>query len=73
MLAYLGGTQVNRILPQASVLANLEAAENLFFIDASFIANQQVENPFLPQVGFATVSRWARRILRLPTRSVGTR
>jgi uncharacterized protein (PEP-CTERM system associated) len=56
MLAYLDGTQVNRILPQASVLANLEAVDNLFFVDASFTANQQVENPFLPRTGFASTN-----------------
>jgi uncharacterized protein (PEP-CTERM system associated) len=56
MLTYVHGTQVDRILPQASVLANLEAVENLFFIDAAFTANQQVENPFLPQAGAASTN-----------------
>jgi uncharacterized protein (PEP-CTERM system associated) len=48
MLGYVDGTQVNRILPRANVLANLEAVDNFFFIDASLFADQFVENPFLP-------------------------
>ena len=35
MIGYVEGTQTSRILPQANVLANLEAIENLFFIDGS--------------------------------------
>ncbi len=42
MLGYVEGTQTSRILPQANVLANLEAIENLFFIDGSIVANQSV-------------------------------
>jgi uncharacterized protein (PEP-CTERM system associated) len=49
MLAYVQGTQADRILPQADVIANLEAVENLFFIDGAITANQAVENPFLPR------------------------
>ena len=56
MLAYVNGTQANEILPQASVLANLEAIENLFFIDASVIANQSFINPFLPRTEFSSTT-----------------
>jgi uncharacterized protein (PEP-CTERM system associated) len=46
MIGYLDGTQVSRILPRANVFANLEAIDDLFFIDASLNVDQQVENPF---------------------------
>lgn len=48
LLAYVNGTQVNRILPTANIRANLEAIDNLFFIDSSLVVSQQVENIFLP-------------------------
>lgn len=46
MIGYADGTQVSRILPRANVLANLEAVDDLFFIDGSIRVDQQVENPF---------------------------
>lgn len=49
MIGYVEGTQTSRILPQANILANLEAIDRLFYIEAALRANQQVLNPFLPQ------------------------
>lgn len=48
-IGYVEGTQTNRILPQANILANLEAIDRFFFIDATLVANQETLNPFLPQ------------------------
>ena len=56
MLHYVDGTQTDRILPQVDILANLEAVENLFFIDASVVANQAVSNPFLPRAEFSSTN-----------------
>ena len=36
-------------MPQANVLANLEAIDQLFYIEAALQANQSVINPFLPR------------------------
>ncbi len=47
-VGYVDGTQVSSILPRADILANLEAIENLFFVDASIFAGQSVVNPYLP-------------------------
>ena len=47
-LGYVDGTQVSSILPNANIAANLEAIENLFFVDASIFAGQSVLDPFLP-------------------------
>ena len=47
-LGYVDGTQVSSILPNANILANLEAIDNFFFVDASLFAGQSVLNPFLP-------------------------
>jgi len=55
-IGYVDGTQTNRVLPQANVMANLEAVENLFFIDASVMANQSIENAFLPRSEFASTN-----------------
>jgi len=41
MIGYINGVQTSRILPQADVLATLEAIENLFFIDTSILANSR--------------------------------
>jgi uncharacterized protein (PEP-CTERM system associated) len=49
MIGYVDGTQTSRMLPQANILANLEAIDQLFYIDASLRANQSVLNPFLPR------------------------
>ncbi len=49
VIGYASGTQTSRVLPQADVLANLEAVERFFFIEAALRANQEVLNPFLPQ------------------------
>ena len=46
-IGYADGTQTSRILPQANILANLEAIERLFFVEAALVANQDVLNPFL--------------------------
>ena len=54
MVGYVNGVQTSRILPQANILANLEAVEHLFFIDASLLANQNIVNPFLPRSDFAS-------------------
>ena len=56
MLDYVDGTQTSRILPQVDVLANLEAVENLFFIDGSVVANQSLVNPFLPRAEFSSTN-----------------
>ena len=56
MLAYVDGTQVSSILPRANILANLEAIDNLFFVDASLFAGQSVENPFLPRSAFSSTN-----------------
>ncbi len=32
---YVDGVQTNRVLPQANILANLEAIDQLFFIEAA--------------------------------------
>ena len=47
-LWYVDGVQTNRVLPQANILANLEAIDQLFFIETALVANQSVLNPFLP-------------------------
>lgn len=49
IIGYADGTQTNRIFPQANILANLEAVERFFFIDAELLANQSLLNPFLPR------------------------
>ena len=49
MIGYADGTQTSRMLPQANVLANLEAIDQLFYIEAALRANQSVINPFLPR------------------------
>ena len=56
MIGYVWGVQTSRILPQANVLANLEAIENLFFIDGSVVANQSIVNPFLPRAEFSSTN-----------------
>jgi uncharacterized protein (PEP-CTERM system associated) len=56
MIGYVWGVQTSRILPQADVRANLEAIENLFFIDASVLANQSIINPFLPRAEFSSTN-----------------
>ncbi len=48
-IGYVDGTQTSRLLPQANILANLEAIDRFFFVDASLLANQEVLNPFLPR------------------------
>ena len=54
MVGYVNGTQTNRILPRISLFGNLEAIENLFFIDGSIYANQSNINPFLPTSDFTS-------------------
>lgn len=49
IIGYADGTQTSRILPQANVLANLEAIDRLFYIEAELLTNQEVLNPFLAQ------------------------
>jgi uncharacterized protein (PEP-CTERM system associated) len=56
MLAYVDGTQASSILPRANILANLEAIDNLFFVDASLFAGQSVENPFLPRSAYSSTN-----------------
>jgi uncharacterized protein (PEP-CTERM system associated) len=48
MAGYVNNTQVSSILPFANVTANLEAIDNLFFVDGALLVQQFVENPFLP-------------------------
>ena len=43
LLYYVDGTQASRALPQVDVLANLEAVENLFFIEGAVVANQNLD------------------------------
>jgi uncharacterized protein (PEP-CTERM system associated) len=54
LVAYVDGTQTSRILPQVSLLGNVEAVENLFFIDGSIYANQSIINPYLPRPDFTS-------------------
>jgi len=49
MIGYANGAQTSRVLPQANVLANLEAIDQLFYVDAALRANQSLINPFLPR------------------------
>ncbi|MGH6612353.1 MAG: TIGR03016 family PEP-CTERM system-associated outer membrane protein, partial [Burkholderiaceae bacterium] len=49
LVGYAEGTQSNRILPQANVLANYEAIERFFYLEGELLANQQALNPFLPR------------------------
>ena len=49
IIGYAGGTQTNRIFPQADILAKYEAVERFFFIEGALVANQSLLNPFLPQ------------------------
>jgi uncharacterized protein (PEP-CTERM system associated) len=49
MIGYVQGTETSRILPQADVLAELEAIERFFFIEGALIVNQDLLNPFLPR------------------------
>jgi uncharacterized protein (PEP-CTERM system associated) len=48
MVGYVNDTQVSSILPKANIIANLEAIDNVFFIDGALVVGQFVENPFLP-------------------------
>lgn len=45
-LAYVNRTQDSRVLPDADVLANLELAERLFFVEAEYRAMPITEDPF---------------------------
>ncbi len=66
MIGYVDGTQASSILPRANVLANLEAIDNFFFIDASLFVDQQVENVFLPTSrGASTNNLYTSSQLRL--------
>ena len=56
LLYYVDGTQASRALPQVDILANLEAVENLFFIDGSIVVNQDLVNPFLPRAEFSSAN-----------------
>ncbi|HKO67480.1 MAG TPA: TIGR03016 family PEP-CTERM system-associated outer membrane protein [Burkholderiaceae bacterium] len=48
-IGYADGTQTSRVLPQANILANLEAIDRLFYIEGALRANQELVNPFLPR------------------------
>src|SRR5512134_3552942 len=45
LIGYVQGTQTSRILPQADVLAELEAIERFFFIEGELVVNQDLLNP----------------------------
>ena len=47
VIGYANGTQTSRILPQANILANLEAIDRLLYFEAALVTNQEVLNPFL--------------------------
>jgi uncharacterized protein (PEP-CTERM system associated) len=49
LIGYVDGVQQSRALPQANILANLEAIDRLFFIEAALLSNQEFLNPFLSQ------------------------
>ena len=49
VIGYAQGTQTSRIFPRANILAELEAVERFFFVEAELRANQSLLNPFLPQ------------------------
>ncbi len=55
-LGYVDGTQVSSILPNANILANLEAIDNLFFVDGAIFAGQSVLNPYLPRTGYSSTN-----------------
>ena len=55
-LGYVDGTQVSSILPNANVTANLEAIDNLFFVDGAFFAGQSVLNAYLPRTGYSSTN-----------------
>jgi len=67
MVGYVDGVQTSRILPQANILANVEAIEQHFFVDTSLIVNQSIVNPFLPRADFQTTENqytyWQARIV----------
>ena len=48
-IGYANGTQTSRVLPQANILANLEAIDRLLYIEGSLLTNQEVLNPFFTQ------------------------
>ena len=56
LIGYAEGTQTSRIYPQANILANLEAVERFFFVEAELLANQSILNPFFPQSDTASTS-----------------
>jgi uncharacterized protein (PEP-CTERM system associated) len=64
-LGYVDGTQVSSILPRADIIANLEAIENLFFVDASIFAGQSVVNPYLPSSASSTNNLYTSTQARL--------
>jgi uncharacterized protein (PEP-CTERM system associated) len=49
MIGYVQGTETSRILPQASILGEVEAVERFFFIEGAFNVSQDLVNPFLPR------------------------
>jgi uncharacterized protein (PEP-CTERM system associated) len=55
-LGYVDGTQVSSVLPNANILANLEAIDNFFFVDGSIFAGQSVINPYLPRTGYSSTN-----------------
>jgi uncharacterized protein (PEP-CTERM system associated) len=49
LVGYVQGTQTSRMLPQANILAELEAVERFFFVEGEIVVNQDLLNPFLPR------------------------
>lgn len=49
LIGYAEGTQSSRMQPRADILANLEAIDRLFYVEAALRANQETLNPFLAQ------------------------
>jgi uncharacterized protein (PEP-CTERM system associated) len=73
MIGYVNGTQVSSILPSANILANLEAIDNLFYVDAALVVGQSIENPFLPtSAGPSTNNLYTTTQVRLAPYLQGT-
>ena len=50
MIGYADGTQTSRVLPRANVLANLEAIDQLFYIEAALFSQPGSIEPLLAAV-----------------------
>ena len=67
MIGYVDGTQASSILPRANVLANLEAIDNFFFIDAALVRRPagRERRSCRPRVGASTNNLYTSSQVRL--------